>query len=158
MREVEMKKIFILTILILVLTLTEYSSAQTGLKLSQTQSDAQQGELVKVSSESYRNILSEQLWTMLQNKDFVMINVHIPYEGELPHTDVFIPYNQIEDNLDKLPTDKTAKIVLYCRSGRMSVIASETLVKLGYTNVWNLNDGMIEWKKKGFPLLDKRSN
>jgi len=153
-----MKKIFILAILILVLTLTKYSSAQTGLKLSQPQDDAQQGELVKVSSGSYRNILSEQLWTMLQNKDFVMINVHIPYEGELPHTDVFIPYNQIEDNLDKLPADKTAKIVLYCRSGRMSVIASETLVKLGYTNVWNLNDGMIEWKKKGFPFLDKRSN
>ena len=153
-----MKKIFILAILILVLSLTKYSSAQTGLKLSQTRSDAQHGELVKVSSESYRNILSEQLWTMLQNKDFVMINVHIPYEGELPHTDVFIPYNQIEDNLDKLPADKTAKIVLYCRSGRMSVIASETLVKLGYTNVWNLNDGMIEWKKKGFPFLDKRSN
>lgn len=153
-----MKKIVILTILILVLTLTKYSSAQTGLKLSQTQSDAQHGELVKVSSGSYRNILSEQLLTMLQNKDFVMINVHIPYEGELPHTDIFIPYNQIKDNLDKLPADKTAKIVLYCRSARMSTIAAETLVKLGYTNVWNLNEGMIEWKQKGFPLLNKSKN
>jgi rhodanese-related sulfurtransferase len=153
-----MKKIFILAILILVLTLTKYSSAQTGLKLSQTRSDAQQGELVKVSSGSYRNILSEQLWTMLQNKDFVMINVHIPYEGELPHTDVFIPYNQIEKSSGKLPSEKSAKIVLYCRSARMSTIAAETLVKLGYTNVWNLNEGMIEWKQKGFPLLDKRSN
>ena len=153
-----MKKIVILTILILLLTFTKYSSAQTGLKLSQTQSDAQHGELVKVSSGSYRNILSEQLWTMLQNKDFVMINVHIPYEGELPHTDIFIPYNQIGKSTGKLPSEKSAKIVLYCRSARMSTIAAETLVKLGYTNVWNLNEGMIEWKQKGFPLLNKSKN
>lgn len=153
-----MKKIVILTILILVLTLTKYSSAQTGLKLSQTQSDVQYGELVKVSNGSYRNILSEQLWTMLQKKDFMLINVHIPYEGEIPDTDVFIPYNKIENSLGKLPFEKSAKIVLYCRSARMSTIAAETLVKLGYTNVWNLNEGMIEWKQKGFPLLNKSKN
>jgi len=85
----------------------------------------------------------------------VLINVHIPYEEELPQTDLFIPYNAIDQNMDKLPKDKTARIMLYCRSGRMSAIASETLVNLGYTNVWNLKEGMNEWQQKGYTLLNK---
>lgn len=112
-------------------------------------------EIVKVEGGSYHNITSEQLWTMLQKKDFVLVNVHIPYEGELPETDAFVPYNEVEKNLEKLPKDKTAEIVLYCMSGRMSAIAAETLVKLGYTNIWNLKEGMREWQAKGFPLLNR---
>lgn len=117
--------------------------------------DRTNDEIVQVSGGSYRNIDSEQLWTMLQKKDFVLINVHIPYEGELPQTDLFIPFNAIDQNIDRLPQDKAARVVLYCRSGRMSAIASETMVNLGYTNVLNLKEGMYEWRQKGYSLLNK---
>jgi len=120
-------------------------------------SERVEGESVEVSGGSYRNVGSGELWRiMLQKKDFPLINVHIPYEGELPQTDAFIPYEEVEKHLDKLPRSRDAKIVLYCMSGRMSAIAAETMVRLGYRNVWNLKEGMREWQKKGFPLLDKR--
>ena len=48
----------------------------------QTPDGTMKDEIVQVSGGSYRNIASEQLWTMLQKKDFVLINVHIPYEGD----------------------------------------------------------------------------
>ncbi|MBI4268112.1 MAG: rhodanese-like domain-containing protein, partial [Chloroflexi bacterium] len=64
----------------------------------------------------------------------------------------FVPYNEIESNTSSLPQDKAAKIVIYCRSGFMSGIAAETLVKLGFTNVWNLEGGMAEWEKQGYEL------
>ena len=121
----------------------------------QTPEGTMKDEIVQVSGGSYRNIDSEQLWAMLQKKDFVLINVHIPYEGELPQTDLFIPYTAIDQNIEKLPQDKAARVVLYCRSGRMSAIASETMVNMGYTNVWNLKEGMNEWKQKGYSLLNK---
>jgi len=35
----------------------------------------------------------------------------------------------------------------------MSVIAAKALVELGYTNVWNLDGGMIAWYEAGYPLL-----
>jgi rhodanese-related sulfurtransferase len=102
---------------------------------------------------TYTDVGAAGLQTMLATKDSLLINVHIPYEGELPDTDLFIPYNEVEANLDKLPVDKASRLVLYCRSGSMSAIAARTLVQLGYTDVGNLDGGMIGWQAAGYPLL-----
>ena len=82
------------------------------------------------------------------------MNVHVPYEGEIEPTDTFVAYDQIEQNLDKLPQERSAKIVVYCRSGRMSAIAAQKLVELGYTNVYNHLLGMHDWQSKGYPVYD----
>jgi rhodanese-related sulfurtransferase len=103
---------------------------------------------------SYTDVSAVGLAAMLDDKDFPLINVHIPYEGEIEETDLFVPFDEIEQNLDKLPADKDAQIVLYCRSGSMSGTAARELVSLGYTDVWNLDGGMIAWKQAGYPLLD----
>ena len=79
-----------------------------------------------------------------------VINVQVPYEGEIELTDAFIPYDKISYHLDKLPKDKDAKIVLYCQSGRMSELAGNELIGLGYTNVSHLSGGMIDWKRSGY--------
>jgi rhodanese-related sulfurtransferase len=102
----------------------------------------------------YTDISATELNEMLENKNFTMVNVHIPYEGDLPQTDLSIPYNQIDQHLDQLP-DKDAPIVLYCRSDRMSHIAAETLVKNGYTNVYNLDGGFVSWQAAGFPMAEE---
>ena len=132
-----MKKIFLLLIV--------------GLFLAACQSTPVTGEKVAVGDSSYNNVTPQELKTMLEDKDFVLINVHIPFAGNIAGTDQSIAYDVIEQNLSLLP-DKDSKIVLYCRSGHMSQIAAEKLARLGYTNIWNLNGGMIEWEKQGFDL------
>lgn len=90
----------------------------------------------------------------LADKDFLLVNVHTPYEGEIPNTDMFIEYNFLSANKDKLPEDKNTAIILYCQSGRMSKEALLTLKGMGYTNVKHLAGGMVAWEKEGYKKLD----
>ena len=102
-----------------------------------------------------KKLTALQLAKMLDKKDFFLVNVHIPYEGEIANTDAFIDYDAIADHLDKLPMDKNTSIVLYCRGGGMSDIASKVLVYLGYSQVSDLVGGMNGWEDAGFKLIEK---
>lgn len=111
------------------------------------------GQEVEAAGGSYMNVTPEELRSMLSADDFLLVNVFAGDIGEIEGTDLFIPYDQIEGRVSELPSQHDSEIVLYCRSGRSSSIAATTLVGLGYTNVWNLDGGMIAWEGAGYPLL-----
>ena len=92
-----------------------------------------------------------QLKQALIKKNFVFINVHVPYEGHIAGTDLSIPFDNIAQST-KLPADRKASIVLYCRSGTMSAEARQTLNRKGYTNVRELQGGFNAWKAAGYEL------
>lgn len=83
-----------------------------------------------------------ELKKMLKDKDFFLLDVHIPEQKHIPGTDDFIDYQKVKENADRLPQDKNDKIVVYCRSGSMSRSASQDLVDMGYKNVYDLEGGI----------------
>ena len=64
-------------------------------------------------------------------------------EGHIPGA-ILIPYTEIENKAEAMLPDKDKLILVYCRSGRRSKIAAESLAKLGYTNVKEFG-GIIDW-------------
>ena len=88
----------------------------------------------------------------MEDKGAVLINVHIPYEGEIEHTDEFIPYDHIVGD-SHLPPDKNREVLLYCRTGRMSEIAGNALHAAGYTHLVHLEGGMRAWEASGRSLI-----
>ena len=67
------------------------------------------GKTVAVESGSDLDVTMSELKTMLANKDFVFINVHIPFAGNIASTDLSIPYDQIEQNRANCPLTRTLK-------------------------------------------------
>lgn len=93
----------------------------------------------------------------LEDPDTFAVNVHVPYEGEIEGTDAFIPFDQIAGD-DRLPSDQATEILLYCRSGSMSAIAARGLNDAGYTNIVDLDGGMVAWEAAGLPILQRPSD
>lgn len=92
-----------------------------------------------------------QLDQKLAAEDVFLVNVHVPYEGEIPGTDAFIPYTVIVSRVDELPDDEST-LVLYCRSGSMSTDAAEDLVAAGSTGFFELDGGFNAWQAAELPF------
>lgn len=105
------------------------------------------GEYQTLSIEEFAAIVDDRA------DDYQIINVHIPYAGEVPNTDANVPYNDLDALMAALP-DKDAPIVLYCRSGNMSQQASQALIAQGYTQVWDVPGGMNDWQAIDRELVD----
>ena len=103
------------------------------------------GENGKAST--YEQITAEQAKTIMDTeKDYVIIDARTEEEFAEGHIEnaILIPEYEIKDRAEKELPDKEQLILVYCRSGRRSKIASEELVKLGYTNVKEFG-GIIDW-------------
>ncbi|MCE9678298.1 rhodanese-like domain-containing protein [Shewanella sp. AS1] len=77
-------------------------------------------------------------WQLIQNGALV-VDVRTPEEFNQGHLDnaINIPYESIADAFTKQNIAKDRNVVVYCRSGRRSGIAQESLIKLGYQHVHN---------------------
>lgn len=86
----------------------------------------------------------------MKNQDIFLVDVHIPEQQHIKGTDAFIPFNDVQEHQDKLPSDKNTPIYLYCEGGPMGNAAARSLHELGYNNLINLEGGANAWKKAGF--------
>ena len=95
----------------------------------------------------YQQISADDAKNIMDTKnDIIILDVREQYEydeGHIPNA-ILIPYTEIESKAESVIPDKNKEILVYCRSGRRSKIAAESLVKLGYTNVKEFG-GIIDW-------------
>lgn len=98
-------------------------------------------------SSIYEQITTEQAKTIMDTeKDYIIVDARTDEEFAEGHIEnaILIPEYEIAERAEKELPDKEQLILVYCRSGRRSKIASEELVKLGYTNVKEFG-GIIDW-------------
>lgn len=103
------------------------------------------------TEDGWLRISPAELSQMLEDREVVLVNVHVPYEGEIPGTDSFIPYTELASRLEELPPDATS-LVIYCRSGNMSTTAAGELVAAGYSGFAELEGGFETWREAGLPF------
>lgn len=98
----------------------------------------------------FKDISPQELDKILTTRNTFLVDVHIPEQKHLEGTDLVIPYNKIKENLDKFPKNKNTEIIVYCKSGNMSIEASNALLEAGYTRVYNLAGGLNAYYESHF--------
>lgn len=82
----------------------------------------------------------------------LLLDVRTPDEfasGHI-HGAVNIPVEELENRLSEVPNNGEP-LVVYCRSGRRSAIATQILTDAGYTSIYDLG-ALNDWTAQGFPV------
>ena len=96
----------------------------------------------------YKQISAEEAKNIMDSgEEHIILDVREQNEYDAGHIPgaILIPYTEIEQKAEKVIPEKDKLILVYCRSGRRSKIASASLARLGYTNVKEFG-GIIDWK------------
>lgn len=103
--------------------------------------------------ESHRLVSPDEFAAAITEPDRVTINVHVPDEGDIPGTDLSIPFDKIDQHAASLPAARDTPMAIYCLTGPMSAKAAADLTALGYTDVVELRGGMKAWQASGRALI-----
>ena len=104
---------------------------------------AEQGEQAM-----YEQITAEDAKKIMDSgEECIILDVREQDEYDSGHIAgaILIPYTEIENKAEEIIPDNKMQILVYCRSGRRSKIAAESLVKMGYTNVKEFG-GIVDWQ------------
>ncbi len=84
---------------------------------------------------------------------FMLLDVRTPEEYAEGHIAgaKLIPVQVLAEHLKEVPRDK--QVYVYCYSGTRSARASKLLAKNGFTNIENIEGGIVAWKKAGYPVV-----
>lgn len=99
---------------------------------------------LKRSFDTNKDITKEELQSYIK-QGATIIDVRSPQEYKEGHLDgaISIPDYQIKKDIEKRITNKDELIVVYCSTGHRSQKSQKILENLGYTNVYNLYEGII---------------
>lgn len=89
------------------------------------------------------------------NSEFVIMDVRTPEEYNAAKLKNSINYDIYgRDFVNKISElDKNKIYFIYCHSGNRSFMAANIMLKLGFQNVYNLENGIIEWDNLNYPLV-----
>lgn len=104
-----------------------------------------------------RQLTSPEVAAMLASSAApLLLDVREPneYVGELGHIggSVLIPLRELASRAGELDAHRTRPIVAVCRSGVRSTTAAAMLCGLGFEQVYNLKDGMVDWNDRKWPV------
>ena len=136
-------------IILLIISLTLFSSCSGNMN---TEASEEKNVAITEASENdslgYEQISGEEAKKLMDSeKDYIIIDARTDEEFQEGHIEgaILIPEYEIGERAEKeLPT-KEQLILVYCRSGRRSKIASQALADLGYTKVKEFG-GIIDWQ------------
>jgi molybdopterin/thiamine biosynthesis adenylyltransferase/rhodanese-related sulfurtransferase len=91
----------------------------------------------------------------IEGGDIVLIDTREPHEYQEAHLEngKLVPPGLLGDEIAAAAPDKSARTILYCRSGNRSYKAAEQMQALGYGDVASMAGGILAWQEQGLPVV-----
>ena len=142
-----MKKYIILLVLAVSVSVA-FSCNSTTTQAQAESTELQEAIITKnVSAKDFQQLINDKA-------NAILLDVRTPNEvaqgiiKDAEKIDFYDP--EFKAKLDKL--DKSKPVLIYCHSGRRSGIAMSTLRELGFSEIYNLQGGILEWSEEGFKI------
>ncbi|MCB0189333.1 MAG: rhodanese-like domain-containing protein, partial [Caldilineaceae bacterium] len=146
---ITMKNRLLLLIAILLIALLSACGGAGGAAAPAAGND----EAIEIDLSTLPEVIDAQTVASIKDMDdVVLIDVREQFEyddGHIPGI-TLIPMNSIPSRLNEIPTDKT--VVLTCRSGNRSGQVFNYLQQQGFTNIHNMEGGIVAWQAAGLPV------
>ena len=109
-------------------------------------------ELVSEAKKDTTEIEPAKAKEIIQNSSVCILDVREDHEHKEGHLDnaILLPRGLLEFKIDSFPelANKSTAIIIYCRTGGRAALASNTLKKMGYTNILSIAGGYEAWKQQ----------
>jgi rhodanese-related sulfurtransferase len=111
-------------------------------------------KLVDEVKKRVREVSVEQARKKVQSGEARLIDVREESEWAAGHARgaEHIGKGLIERDIEERVPDKTAELILYCGGGFRSALATDSLQKMGYTNVVSMEGGWRAWQAANAPI------
>jgi thioredoxin len=109
----------------------------------------------KTSGEAvFKELTAAEAKNLIETSQPLILDVRTPneyYSGYITGA-TLIPLQQLSQRLSEIRQYKDREILIYCRSGNRSTVASEILIEKGFKKLYNLSTGIKGWMKEGFKI------
>ena len=140
-----MKKYIVVLVLLFVAVLT---SCQSNAPSSNTPGSSSQEQPADSTETSYRQISAGEAKNIMDSgEEYILLDVRTEEEFKERRIEgaILIPHDEIESRAETELSDKGTLILVYCRSGNRSKVASSILAELGYVNVYEFGGIETDW-------------
>lgn len=108
-----------------------------------------------VAQDQAKEISSKEMLKIIQSETVQLIDVRTPAEYSEGHIENAknIDFSSTSFTKDITALDKEKPVFIYCRSGNRSGKSVKDFINAGFSEIYDLNGGMVEWHSEGFPVV-----
>jgi len=112
-------------------------------------------EVVEYDQPHYQTVSANDAALLIDNISPLILDVRTPreYAGGHLKNSVIIPVQELQQRHTELAKYRDENILLYCATGNRSTVAAKILIDNGFTRIYNLRYGIVDWTKRGKPIV-----
>jgi len=108
--------------------------------------------------DNYRDICVHEAYAIITYQPYrnvTILDVRTQGEYDIMHINnsILIPYEELEARIGELAGNETYEIIVYCKSGYRSAVASDILASHAFERVYNMVGGITAWVDAGYPVI-----